>query len=105
MDGCIREMKTKVVNAGAMLRLNGEVWSIVTCPFADNTVLLPESEWDFQRVVNEFYSVCKKRKLKVNTGKSKMMVFERRGEEVVNFNPFSTSRQNITSMSYPGFTD
>ncbi len=76
MDGCMREMKYKVVNAGA--KLNGEVWFVVTCLFVDDTVLLAESEGDFHRVVNEFYSVCKKRKLKVNTGKSKVMVFERR---------------------------
>ncbi len=38
-----------------------------------------------QRVVNEFCSVCKRRKLKVNAGKSKLMVFERR-EEVIDFN-------------------
>ncbi len=45
-------------------------------------MLLAESMGDLQRVVNEFYSVCKKRKLKVNVGKSKGMVFERREEEV-----------------------
>ncbi len=39
-----------------------------------------------QRVVNEFYSVCKRRKLKANAGKSKVMVFERREVEVVDFN-------------------
>ncbi len=43
-------------------------------PLADDTVLLAESEADLQRVVNEFYSVCKIRKLKVNAGKSKVMV-------------------------------
>ncbi len=86
MDGCFREMKSKVVNAGAKLRLNGEVWSVVTCFFADDTVLLAESEGDLQRVVNEFHSVCERRKLKVNAGKSKMMVLERREEEVVDFN-------------------
>ncbi len=26
MDGCMREMKSRVVNTGAKLRLNGEVW-------------------------------------------------------------------------------
>ncbi len=36
----MREMKSKVMNAGAKLRLNGEVWSVVTCLFADDTVLL-----------------------------------------------------------------
>ncbi len=59
-----------MVNVGAKLRLNGEAWSVVTCLFADDT-LLAESEGDLQRVVNEFCSVCKKRKLKVNAGKSK----------------------------------
>ncbi len=43
-------------------------------------MLLAESEDDLQRVVNEFYSVCKRRKLKVYAGKSKVMVFERREE-------------------------
>ncbi len=68
MGGCIREMKCKVGNAGAKLRLNGEVWSVVTCLFADDAVSLAESEGDLQRVVNVFYSVCKRRKLKVNAG-------------------------------------
>ncbi len=82
----MRKMKSKVVNAGAKLRLNGEVWSAVTCLFADDTVLLAESEGGLQRIVNEFYSVCKRRKLKVNAGKSKVMVFGRREVEVVDFN-------------------
>ncbi len=37
-------------------------------------MLLAESEGDLQRVVNVFCSVCKRRKLKVNAGKSKVMV-------------------------------
>ncbi len=50
----MREMKHKVVNAGVKLRLNGKVWSVVTCLFAYDTVLLAlaESEGDLQRVVN-----------------------------------------------------
>ncbi len=39
-------------------------------------MLLAESEGDLQRLVNEFYSVCKRRKLKVNAGTSKVIVFE-----------------------------
>ncbi len=86
MDGCMKEMKCKVGNKGEKLRLNRDVWSVVTCLFADDTVLLAESEGDFQRVVSELYSVCKRRKLKVNAGKSKVMVFEGREEEVIDFN-------------------
>ncbi len=63
MDGCMRALKHKVVNAGAKLRLNGEVWSVVTGLFADETVLLAESERDLLRVVNEFFSVCKRRNM------------------------------------------
>ncbi len=62
MNVCMREMKRKVVNPGVKLRLNGEVWSVVTCLLADDTVLLAESEGNLQRVVNEFYSVCKRKK-------------------------------------------
>ncbi len=52
----------------------------------DDTVLLAESKRDLQSVVNDFYNVCKRRKLKLNTGKSKVMVFERREEEVIDLN-------------------
>ncbi len=42
------------------------------------TVLLAESEGDLQRVVNEFFSVCKRRKLKVNAclrgGKRRLLI-------------------------------
>ncbi len=57
-----------------------------TCLFLDDTVLLAESKGDLQRVVNRFYSVCKRRKLRVSAGKSKVMVFEGREEEMVDIN-------------------
>ncbi len=34
----MRETKRKVVNVGAKLRLNGKVWCVVTCLFADDSV-------------------------------------------------------------------
>ncbi len=49
------------------------------------TLLLAESEGVLQRIVDEFDRVCKKRKLKMNAGKSKVMVFERAREQTVNF--------------------
>ncbi len=52
------------IQQGAKLRLNGEVWSVVTCLFADDIVLLAESEGELQRVVNEFYSGCKRRRVR-----------------------------------------
>ncbi len=38
-----------------------------------------------QRIVDEFDRVCKRRKLKVNAGKSKVMVFEGAREQTINF--------------------
>ncbi len=45
------------------------------------TVLLAESEGRLQRIGVEFDRVCKRRKLKVNAGKSKVMVFESKRED------------------------
>ncbi len=43
-------------------------------------------------MVDQFHNVCNRRKLKVNAGKSKVMVFERREVEVVDFrNPYRVS--------------
>ncbi len=53
--------------------------------YADDTVLLTESEGMLQRIVDEFDRICKRRKLKVNAGKSKIMVFETAREQTINF--------------------
>ncbi len=42
--------------------------------YADDTVLLAESEGMLQRIVDEFDRICKRRKLKVNAGKNKMKI-------------------------------
>ncbi len=53
--------------------------------YADDTVLLAESEGMLQRIVDESERVRKRRKLKANTGKSKVMVFERAREQTTDF--------------------
>ncbi len=40
---------------------------------------------DLQKQINVFDSVCKRRKLKVNINKSKVMVSKRSGDEVSDF--------------------
>ncbi len=79
----MREMKAKLGKIGAGLRVNAVDWSVIVCLFADDTVLLADSERELQRVVDQFQSVCSRRKLIVNVGKSKAMVFERSKVEVV----------------------
>ncbi len=72
--------------------MNGMGWSVTACQFADDTLLLAESERELQRVVDQIHNVCKRRKLRVNAGKSKVMVFERRDVEVIDYgNPYRVS--------------
>ncbi len=63
----------------------GRKWVLNSVLFADGTVLIAENESDLQNLVSVFDSVCKRRKLKVNVSKSKVMVCERSRSEVVAF--------------------
>ncbi len=71
MDDCMTEVKVKAGKIGARLELNGVDWLVAACLFTDDTVLLAESESEFQRVVDQFHSVCSRRKLRVNAGERK----------------------------------
>ena len=52
MDGCKREIKAKMGNVRARLKMNGMDWVMMVCLLADETGL--------ERVVHDFYSVCTK---------------------------------------------
>ncbi len=56
---------------GARLNVRGVEQPLVAGLYADDTVLLDESEGMLQ-IVDEFERVCKRRKLKVNSGKRKL---------------------------------
>ncbi len=45
--------------------------------FADDTALVADSEGRLRQLVDEFGSVCKKRKLRVNESTSKVMKYTR----------------------------
>jgi hypothetical protein len=53
--------------------------------YADDTVLLAESAEELQSELNYFYEYCEKWNLKVNTNKSKVMVFSK-GRLPINLN-------------------
>ncbi len=104
MDGCIREMKVRVWDVGARLNVRGVEQPLVAGLYACYTVLLAETEGMLQRIVDEFDRVCKRRKLKVNAGKSKVMVFERAKEQTINFaKPYGVGSDAIHSSL--GLTD
>ncbi len=60
----------------------GKKWVLNLILFADDTVIIAENGSDLQNLVSVFDSVCKRRKLKINVNKSKVMVCERSRSEV-----------------------
>ena len=56
-----------------VLSANGGRFEINQLFFADDTALVSDSEEKFYRLVSEFGRVYKKRKLRVNVGKSKVV--------------------------------
>ncbi len=64
------------------MNVRGVEQPVVVGLYADDTVLLGESEV-LQRIVDEFDRVCKRTKLKVNAGKSKVMGFKRARKQTI----------------------
>ena len=74
MDGVVREVNIWVLVKGlALLSANGDWFEINQLLFADDTALVADSEEKLCRLVSEFGRVCKRRKFRVNVGKSKVM--------------------------------
>ena len=76
MDAVMKEVKGRM---GVRLMEEEREWRLpgLLCP--DELVLCDESEKDLKVVVRRFVKVCRKRGLKVNADKSKVMVLS--GEE------------------------
>ncbi len=85
MDVRIRGMKVGIWDLGARLNVRGVEQPVVAVLCADDTVLLAESKGMLQRIVDKYNKVCKRRKLMLNAGKSKVIVFERVRGQTINF--------------------
>ncbi len=72
-------VKCKVVNTGAKLRLNGDVWSLVTCLFADDAKLLKRvRKKDGEMLQKDLNNIAKwshKWEMELNVNKCKVMEF------------------------------
>ena len=82
MDAVMKEVREKASNVGVTLwdeRRNVE-WKVDWLMFADDTVLLSDSEEKLERLVQEFGRVCRRRRLSVNETKSKIMKIGKNGE-------------------------
>ncbi len=101
MDGCIREMTVRVRDLGARVNVRGVEQPVVAGLYVDDTVLLAESEGMLQRIVDEFDRLWKRKKLKVNAGKSKVMVFETAREQTINYaKPYRVGSEAILGCNF-----
>ena len=74
IDGVVREVNARVFGRGLKLIDNDKnEWELNQLLFADDTVVVADSEEKLCQLVSEFGRVCKRRKLRVNVGKSKVM--------------------------------
>ena len=83
MDAAIQKVREKAGDVGVILqdeRRNIE-WEIDWLKFADETVLLGDSEEELERLVQEFGRVCQRRKLSVCEAKTKIMKMGKYVEE------------------------
>ena len=83
MDAAMKEVRKKAGDVGVTLwteRRNIER-KVDWLMFAKDTVLLGDNEEKLERLVQEFGSVCRRRKLTVNETKSKIMKIGKNGEE------------------------
>ena len=93
MDGVVREVNVWLLRKGLeFLSANGRRFEINQLLFADGTALVANSKEKLYRLVSEFGRVCKRRKLGVNVGKSKVMRCLRYGnggrmQEILNGKP------------------
>ena len=79
MDGVMREFKEKSKQCGATMGKDNEKWKLNHILFADDVVLIGDSGVELQDMVRTFDEICRKRKLRVNVKKSKVMRMGRRG--------------------------
>ena len=75
----MKELKIGVGRRGVRFQEEGREWRLPGLLYADDLVLCGESEEDLRAIVGRFIEVCRRRGLKVNEGKSKIMLLG--GEE------------------------
>ena len=79
IDTLMKEVKMGMGRRGVSFLEEGREWILPGFLYANDLVLCGESEEDLRVMVRRFADVCRRRGLKVNAGKSKMVVLN--GEE------------------------
>ena len=105
MDAAMKEVRQKAGDAGVTLRDERKniEWKVDWLMFAGDAVLLDDSEEKLERLVQEFGSVCRRRKLMVNETKSKFKNMRKNEEENgVNINLNDRRMEEVEIYRYLG---
>lgn len=65
--------------------LNRENWNVMTCFYADHEIVIANSEKTYKGSQVNSIHICKYKKLKANVIESKVMVYETRQYDLLNF--------------------
>ena len=80
MAGVVRAVNVRVLAKRLqLLSANGSRFEINEQLFADDSALLADLEFKLFRPLSKFGRICERRKLRVNVGKSKVMMCSRYG--------------------------
>ena len=81
MDAVMKEVKMGMGRRGVRFHEEGREWKLPGLLYADDLVLCSESEEDLRAIVGRSIEVCRRRGLKVNATRSKVMLLG--GEDVL----------------------
>ena len=103
MDGVVREVNVMILGKQLeLLSVNGGRFEINQLLFADDTALVADSSEKLCRLVSEFGRVCERRKLRVNVGKSKVMMCSRYGNgDRIHVILYSELLEEVDCFKYP----
>ena len=74
MDGVMKEVRMRINGMGIGLERDGIEWTLSDLMYADDVVFMAKSERELSVMIQNFDYVCKRRGLKVNVDKSKVMI-------------------------------
>ena len=74
MNAVMKELKMGIGGRGVRFQKKGREWRLTGLLYADDLVLWGELEEDLRAMMGRFAEVCRRRGLKINAGKSKVMV-------------------------------
>ena len=103
MNGVMKEVKMGMGRRGVRFLEDGREWRLPGLFYANGSVLCCESEEDLSVIVRWFVEVCRRRGLKVNSGKSRVMVLN--GEEGLEYEVHidGIRLEHVSEFKYLGY--